>query len=92
MSEARDFYTATLLPDGTVLVAGGSSGGGPNLASAELYHPVSGSWTDTANMDGSRLSHTATLLLDGTVLVAGGGGDRFDVLASAELYDPIGGS
>jgi hypothetical protein len=42
MTEARDFPIATLLPDGTVLVAGGLSGSFDPLASAELYDPRSG--------------------------------------------------
>jgi hypothetical protein len=88
MAEVRSGPTATLLPDGMVLAAGGFSGGSM-LASAELYDPSSGSWTATANMVGVRYAHTATLLLDGTVLVAGGNGINIP-LASAELYGPGG--
>ena len=70
MSRARGASTATLLRDGRVLVAGGHSGG--SQASAELYDPVTGSWTATGEMIGARQFHTATLLPDGDVLVAGG--------------------
>ena len=81
-------FTATLLPDGRVLVAGGLKPRGDvaTLASAELYDPASGTWTPTGSMIEARMGHTATLLQDGTVLVAGGslGG----ALASAELYHP----
>jgi hypothetical protein len=71
-------HTATLLPDGRVLVLGGTSSRGAT-DSAELYDVGSGSWTATANMNAAHTGHTATLLPDGKVLVVGGG---------AELYDP----
>ena len=100
MGNARDFHTATLLGDGDVLVAGGA--GGPNNGtqsgdgfwkSAEVYHPATGLWTATAEMDGYRLGSAATLLSDGRVLLAGGGtfGGRV-LFVSAELYDPTSGS
>jgi N-acetylneuraminic acid mutarotase len=84
-------HTATLLPDGAVLVAGGSASGGESLASATLYHPESGTWTAAADMGEQRAVHSATPLTDGRVLVAGGIGMGFPTgttLASAELYDP----
>jgi N-acetylneuraminic acid mutarotase len=98
MVRPRAGHTATLLPDGKVLVAGGNN---PTetvsvLASAELYDPGSGSWTATANMLTTGVGFTATLLLDGEVLVAGGlvstGGLSSAELTSAELYDPGSGS
>jgi Tol biopolymer transport system component len=97
MASARAGFTATLLPDGKVLVAGGyccGTGGAGALASAELYDPVSGSWTATGSMAAPRTGHTATLLPDGKVLVAGGGahGHGGPSWASAELYDPVTGS
>jgi Galactose oxidase, central domain/Kelch motif len=79
--------TATLLPDGRVLVVGGYSGDNGTQASTELYDPGSGTWTDAGNMDEARAGHTATLLPDGRVLVSGGGWNE-SPLASAELYDP----
>lgn len=87
MSEARLGHTATLLPDGRVLVAGGSPGRNlGDVASAEIFDPSEGSWTATGGMTRARGGgHTATLLADGTVLVAGSG-------TSAELYDPATGS
>jgi hypothetical protein len=89
MAQGRSGHTATLLPDGTVLISGGSdpNGHGPSLRTAEVYDPARGIWTATAEMTETRTGHTATLLPDGRVLVAGGhnGGPFLD---TAELYDP----
>jgi hypothetical protein len=65
---ARCAHTATLLPDGQVLVAGGEGANGSILSSAELYNPATGKWTFTGSMATPRMDHTATLLLDGQVL------------------------
>ncbi|WP_429448949.1 kelch repeat-containing protein [Paraburkholderia sp. 40] len=86
MSQARDLHTATLLPDGRVLVAGGEAPGGAQ-SSVELYDPVNGAWLQTGFLNEARDAHTATLLPNGRVLVAGGDG-KAGALASAELYDP----
>jgi hypothetical protein len=80
MAEARTFHTATLLPNGKVLVAGG----GDENSTAEVYDPATGAFSTTGGMEIGRSGHTATLLPNGSVLVAGGG--IFAGLASAELY------
>lgn len=85
IAEARTEHTATLLPNGMVLVAGGISAAGI-LASAELYDPATGTWGLTGPLNTARYDHTATLLTDGRVLVAGG--DSAGSISSAELYDP----
>jgi hypothetical protein len=85
--------TATLLPDGTVLVAGGESGG-LATAVAEIYDPSSGIFRRLNDMTMAREAHTATLLLNGTVLITGGGDWFVDTLVpvrSAELFDPTAG-
>ncbi len=92
MTTARYWQTATLLPNGQVLVAGGSGSGNYNfLSSAELYDPTNGMWTATQPMTSIRFCHTATLLLNGKVLVAGGYRNSV-YLSSAELYDPATGA
>lgn len=94
LQTARGGHTATLLPNGLVLVAGGVSGNGATvLKSAELYNPTSGTWTPTQDMNSPRSGHTATLLPDGKVLVAGGSRDSGPFwVSSAEIYDPIAGT
>ncbi len=87
MREARAGHTATLLPDGTVLVVGGHDWTGWPLASAEIYDPATNAWHDAASLSVPRRDHTATLLADGEVLVTGGASTS-DILSSAELYDP----
>ena len=85
-------HTATLLPNGKVLVTGGSYG--PGLASADLYDPVSGTWTATSSVNAAN-GHTATLLPNGKVLVAGGTvfeNGHFLVVSRASLYDPASGT
>jgi hypothetical protein len=82
----RSGHTATLLENGKVLVAGGSGD-----ASAELYDPVTETFSPTGNMSTPRYFHTATLLSNGKVLIAGGYGPKSN-LNSAEIYDPTNGT
>ena len=72
LNTGRFEYTATLLPNGMVLVAGGFDSNNNVLASAELYDPATGSWSATGGLNTARADHTATLLPNGMVLVAGG--------------------
>jgi hypothetical protein len=82
MTTARYGSTATLLPNGKVLVAGGFG----SAASAELYDPATGLFSSTGSMSIARTEHIATLLPNGSVLVAGGYNFP-NGFASAELYD-----
>jgi hypothetical protein len=74
MITSRGMHTATLLPDGRILVVGGLGGHGPEgyLPGAEVYDPVLGTWSLTGSMSVPRAVHSATLLVAGRVLVAGG--------------------
>jgi hypothetical protein len=83
MSVAREGHTATLLPDGQVLIAGGYNYFNGTLPYLELYEPGSGNFHFVGSMGVMRSFHTATLLPDGTVLLAGGG------TPTAELIDPV---
>jgi hypothetical protein len=94
MTTARCRHTATLLPNGKVLIAGGSVFTDNQLANAELYDPATGTFTPTGSMANAREAHTATLLENGKVLIAGGDVGPFcqTPLSSAELYDPATGT
>jgi hypothetical protein len=103
MSTKRRHANATILPDGTVLVTGGTSGGGFNDVSkpvkhAEVWNPATGQWTSWAAEEVSRLYHsTAVLLPDARVLSAGGGEYRLtngdpnpngDSKRNAQIFSP----
>ena len=97
MAQSRAMHTATLLEDGSVLVAGGigerSEGRGVDVRTlAEVYDPTTGDWSSAASTAEARAAHTATLFDDGRVLVTGGGSFIFEgfggLLATAEIYYP----
>jgi hypothetical protein len=79
MTTARNHPSATLLGDGRVLVAAGTTA----TLAAELYDPASRKWTPTGRMTDYH-GPTSVLLQDGRVLVAGGG--------TGDLYSPATGS
>jgi len=99
--ERAQFHTATLLPNGKVLIAGGQIGGTQNLnfpqtmtmTAPEVYDPVANTWSSAGVMITPRAMHGAALLQNGTVIVVGGTDgtifeDYPEALSSAELYDP----
>lgn len=92
MVSARTNHTATLLPNGKVLVVGGVVVN-TYLKTAELYDPATGTWSLTGSMTFARANHTATLLKNGKVLVTGGQADAFgNYPATAEIYNPVNGT
>jgi len=76
LGTARYRHTATLLPSGKVLVAGGTDNGMDAFNSAELYDSATGLWTASGSLAKARYGRTAMLLPSGQVLVAGGSGDN----------------
>ena len=93
LTAARFSHTATLLPNGKVLIVGGSDGSVP-IGSAELYDPAMATFTATGLLNAARQFHTATLLPSGKVLICGGRGTAGGSVpvAAAELYDPTTGT
>ncbi len=98
MAFARTYANTTLLPDGNVLVTGGgTTTGATDVANAvlpaELWSPVTETWTTLTSMSAPRLYHSEALLLpDGRVLVSGGGrfndGTEPTDQFSAEFFAP----
>jgi subtilisin-like proprotein convertase family protein len=89
MAEPRRYHSATLLPDGRVLAAGGMQDASQSQASAETYDQLSDAWTAVASMSWPRSGHSASLLPSGKVLVAGGTSAPGSL---SELFEPATGS
>jgi len=97
LNTPRSDFTATLLQNGQVLIAGGWDWNlGAPTAKAELYNPVTGTFAYTGSLYAARDWHTATLLQNGMVLITGGnsvGRDGYPFSqTAAELYDPTTGT
>lgn len=95
MTVPREGHGAALLSNGQVLVAGGinaTTNGCTTLATAELYNPSTGKWTETGSMTTGRYSFVLIALPNGQVLAAGGTNCGGGGLTSAELYNPTNGT
>lgn len=89
----RDFAQATVLPNGKVLLSGGTANDSYNPADAvtvtEIFDPATGVWTDDATHVDPRYYHSGALLMpDGTVVVSGGGSPGPALYMNAEIYRP----
>jgi hypothetical protein len=87
--KARAWHSATVLPDGTVLILGGIGPNGATVSTAEIFDPQGNTFRI---LDGAglltRSHHTATLMTDGRVFVAGGLSDKGVALPDSELWNP----
>jgi N-acetylneuraminic acid mutarotase len=87
LAQSRTAHTATLLPNGKVLVVGGASGF-TAIQAAEEYDPASNTWASAGSTASPHAGHTATLLQNGKVLIAAGAAG-LSIGSAAELYDPV---
>ncbi len=92
MIASRSAYTATLMRDGRVLIAGGTNGG-DMVRSCEIFDPSTGDFTRAGDLNNERWRHKAMLLQDGRVLIIGGrrddvASDDVQHVTSAEFFDP----
>ena len=80
LNQPRSEHQAVLLPDGTVLIAGGHIGGQGPTSSCEIYNPETGEWTYTDSMSTPRKNFVKVILNNGKVLAIGG--------RTSQVYDP----
>jgi len=90
MATRRGGHSATLLEDGTVLIAGGYDFNGANvfISGAEIYDPLKGAFTATGNMTSARAGLSATLLPNGKVFITAGHNGDDGPIIRVEIYDP----
>lgn len=93
MEYARHWATSTVMPDGNVIVTGGSrnnNGNGGYVTNAEIWNPDSGEWTTVeVPYEHARLYHSTALLLpDGRIMIGGGGAPGPRNYTDVEYYSP----
>ncbi|RKI36638.1 hypothetical protein D7Y27_27765 [Corallococcus sp. AB004] len=97
---ARAYHSATRLPDGSVLVVGGTDGEGLLFDDAQRYHPTTRTWTTSPGLYQARYGHTAVALSSGRVMLFGGWvwgwnewGEETQIPAdSVDVFDPVAGT
>ncbi len=87
MIHSRVNHSATLLPDGRVLVVGGMDEGFNPLRTSEVFDPKTNLWTTADEMREARTEHSATLLEDGRVIVTGGMNEKLKIIGTTEIFD-----
>ncbi len=87
LNQARGEHVAARLPDGRVVIAGGTAASQYASDSVEIYDPALGTWSVLGALTDARRRHSGVLLADGSLLVAGGY-NAVSNLASAEIIDP----
>jgi hypothetical protein len=92
MVYARSGHCASRLLDGRVLIVGGGDANANLVKTAEVFDPVTQSFSTTGNLNQTRTGATATLLPNGKVLIAGGQDSGGILLSTSELYDPSSGT
>lgn len=89
LNENRASHSATVLPDGKVIIIGGLNSPQSFLSDAEIFNPETNQFSLlSGKMNTPRAGHTATLLPDGKILIVGGWSKLNTAESSAELYDP----
>jgi N-acetylneuraminic acid mutarotase len=86
MSNARYRHRASVLPNGKVLVTGGTTNSFSAVSSCELYDPALNTWSAAASLGSFRMDHSQVTLADGRILAIAG--YHLAITASAEIYDP----